>query len=108
MDALCDYDWPGNVRELRNVIERAVVLADGPEIDASHIRFLSGTAALLADNPSLQFEPAPLEQLEQDHILRTLRWTKWRKREAARLLGINRSTLDRKLERYDFKAPPED
>ena len=99
LETLCKHDWPGNVRELRNVIERAVVLADSAEITAADIHFSS----LPGPNPQPEageFRPISLEQLEQKQILRTLEWTKGNKREAARLLGINRSTLDRKLERY--------
>jgi two-component system, NtrC family, response regulator HydG len=102
---LTRHEWPGNVRELRNVIERAVVLCDGAEILERDIRLMSTTEprAWLAEDPMLRYEPVPLEDIESKHISRTLKWTDWNKRETARILGINRSTLDRKLERYAIR-----
>jgi Nif-specific regulatory protein len=104
---LSAYEWPGNVRELRNVMERAVVLADGDEILADQIRFVSksSSAAWLDADPTFGYEARSLEEIERIHITRTLQWTKWKKREASRILGINRSTLDRKLERYQIEPP---
>ena len=104
---LARHDWPGNVRELRNVIERAVVLCDGAEILDEDIRLMSTSEprAWLAEDPMLSYEPVALENVESEHISRTLKWTSWNKREAARILGINRSTLDRKLERYGIRPP---
>ncbi len=107
---LTRHEWPGNVRELRNVIERAVVLCDGAEILEQDIRLMSTAEprAWLAEDPMLRYEPVPIEDIEAEHISRTLKWTDWNKREAARILGINRSTLDRKLERYAIRqSPPE-
>jgi len=102
------HGWPGNVRELRNVIERAVVLSDGPEINERDIRVIATAdpKAWLAEDPMLRYEPVPLEDIEREHILRTLNWTDWNKREASRVLGINRSTLDRKLDRYGIRRSP--
>ncbi|MCA9123166.1 MAG: sigma 54-interacting transcriptional regulator [Planctomycetaceae bacterium] len=104
---LTRHEWPGNVRELRNVIERAVVLADGVEILEADIRLMSTAAprAWLGEDPMLRYEPVAIEVIESDHIRRTLKWTNWNKREASRILGINRSTLDRKLERYGIQQP---
>ena len=105
---LARHEWPGNVRELRNVIERAVVLCDGAEILEQDIRLMSTAEprAWLAEDPMLRYEPVALEEIESEHISRTLKWTDWNKREAARILGINRSTLDRKLERYAIRQSP--
>jgi Nif-specific regulatory protein len=107
LEALTLYDWPGNVRELRNVIERAVVLAEGPVIKKTDLRFtpIPGVKSDSPDVPSGEFEPVCLEEVERLHISRALDWTNWRKREAARILGINRSTLDRKIEKYEIPAP---
>ena len=104
LQGLCDHDWPGNVRELRNVIERAVVLADGPEIQRSDLRFSALQGQPVSPVVS-EYRPSSLEELETEHIARTLSWTQWQKREAARVLGINRSTLDRKLDRYGIQPP---
>lgn len=107
LNCLANHDWPGNVRELRNVIERAVVLSDGPVILESDIRLTSTSEpkAWLAEDPMLSYEPTSMDDLEREHITRTLRFTDWNKREASRVLGINRSTLDRKLERYGIQQP---
>ena len=107
MQALCEHDWPGNVRELRNVIERAVVLADGVEIAPQDIHFTSLPGPSTAVESLDTFQPISLAELEEQQIVKTLRWTKGNKREAARILGINRSTLDRKLEKYEQKENTE-
>jgi Nif-specific regulatory protein len=108
MEKLSRHEWPGNVRELRNVIERAVVLSDGPEILERDIRLISTIEpkAWLAEDPMLSYEPVSMDDVEREHILRTLKWTNWNKREASRVLGINRSTLDRKIDRYGFRPSP--
>ncbi len=107
VELLCGYQWPGNVRELRNVIERAIVLTDKLEIQPADIRLIPKLAATpeAAVDSSVEFVPTSLEEMEQKHILRTLKWTNWVKREASEILGINRSTLDRKLDRYGIRGP---
>jgi two-component system, NtrC family, response regulator HydG len=101
------HDWPGNVRELRNVVERAVVLAEGPEITAADLHFTPASRGERppADGPAGKHEVTSLDDAERSHILSVLGSTHWKKREAARILGINRSTLDRKLERYNIRPP---
>jgi DNA-binding NtrC family response regulator len=104
MERLRGYDWPGNVRELRNTIERAVVLGRGDSIDADDLSF-SGleTAPLESD----QLDGLSLDAVELQHILRTLRMTRWNKAKTSRILGIERSTLDRKLKRNNIERPEE-
>src|SRR5690606_4585855 len=65
MDALTDYDWPGNVRELQNVLERAVVLSQGPEL------VLEGFGAAPGARP-VAAEPLTLEAVQRRHIQRVL------------------------------------
>jgi transcriptional regulator with GAF, ATPase, and Fis domain len=98
---LSAYHWPGNVRELRNVIERAVVLCAGPHVEVADI-WLSPLDAN-ATGPSVPFTPCTLTEWEKLHILRTLDHTDWNKSKTAELLGIERSTLDRKLKTYGLK-----
>jgi transcriptional regulator with PAS, ATPase and Fis domain len=87
------YDWPGNVRELENVIERAVALGSSSVIE---------TADLPTNLYSSQNRGSTsLAQLERRAIFRALRETQGDKLEAARLLGIGKSTLYRKLGSYD-------
>lgn len=100
-----EYHWPGNVRELRNTVERAVALGTGPMIDAADIWLSS--MELDGPMPAAQapptYQPVGLEEIEKQHILRTLQHTDWNKSQAATILNIERSTLDRKIKLYDLK-----
>ena len=104
LDQLIRYRWPGNVRELRNVIERAVVLAQGDYVEECDL-WLSKlpTAGDTADYPAQRaaYTPMSLADVERLHILATLETTGGNKSQAARILGIERSTLDRKLRSYE-------
>ena len=104
-DKLLTYRWPGNVRELKNVIERAVVLCRGDYIDEgdlllTNLATAGDTAELSTANAS--FEPTSLADIERSHILATLKHTGWNKSRSAGILGIERSTLDRKIRRYEL------
>ncbi len=99
-----DYNWPGNVRELRNVVERAVALGSGPLLDVNDIWLSSleiGGAA--APSGEATYRPLSLEDVEKDHIFKTLTHTDWNKSQAAVILNIERSTLDRKIKAYGLK-----
>jgi transcriptional regulator with GAF, ATPase, and Fis domain len=105
MEMMRKYRWPGNVRELKNVVERAVVLARGEfiepdELTLSQLSTAGDTGDLPA--PDKQFRPASLADIERQHILATLTATNWNKSQTAALLGIERSTLDRKIRRYEL------
>jgi Nif-specific regulatory protein len=93
------YHWPGNVRELRNAVERAVALGNGPMIDDADI-WLSPLEVGTVSAGEAEFEPVSIEEIERRHILRTLQFTDWNKSKAAEILGIERSTLDRKIKGY--------
>ena len=100
---MTQYDWPGNVRELKNVVERAVALSRGTQLDVSDI-LLSSLQLPSAEMPALKtFEAISLEELEKRHILETLEHTDWNKSQAAAILEIERSTLDRKIKAYGLK-----
>lgn len=109
LELLTQYDWPGNVRELQNAIERAVILANEELIDVTdlHLSRLGAptthklSAATLGEDP----KEMTLDRIEQRHILATLEMTGWNKSQAAQILGIERSTLDRKLKRYQVQSP---
>lgn len=105
MSRLMAYDWPGNVRELENAIERAVALGSGPLLHVtdlpSNVHY--GTDSRLPENDEL----LPLEELERRAILRALRETTGDKLAAARLLGIGKTTLYRKLKQYDHRPQTE-
>ena len=102
-----EYPWPGNVRELKNVIERMVVMAEGEALRLEDVPYEIRTgapgvrAAEEAAEPASEGEPPLLRDLERNHIERVLRYTGGNKKEAARILGIDRSTLYAKLKTYD-------
>lgn len=96
--ALITYPWPGNVRELKNVIERAVIVSRGESIGLDKLTFLG---------PSSQKEASPLSlaEVELDHIRRALRAHGWNVSQTASALGIDRTTLSRKMKKAGLKAP---
>src|SRR5437867_2494960 len=107
MELLMKYDWPGNVRELENVMERALILDEGgviePEDLPDKIRFgQSHRGSLVIDSPTLS-----LEELEKEYILKVLNYTRWQKKRTSDILGINASTLYRKLLAYGVEKSPE-
>ena len=108
MELMRKYRWPGNIRELKNVVERAVVLSRGEFIEAEDLTLTQlATSGDTADQPSIPagsqpFRPMTLDDIERQHIHATLVATGWNKSQAASLLGIERSTLDRKIRRYEL------
>src|SRR4029077_3499625 len=105
MELMRKYRWPGNVRELKNVVERAVVLARGEFIEHDDLTLsqLSTAGDTNEFQPApAQFRPASLADMERQHILATLMATNWNKSQTSALLGIERSTLDRKIRRYEL------
>ncbi|HEX4643451.1 MAG TPA: sigma-54 dependent transcriptional regulator [Candidatus Acidoferrales bacterium] len=99
MRRIMSYDWPGNIRELENAIERAVALGSGPILQVgdlpSNLQYASSEKLTDVD------ELVPLETLEKRAILRALQETSGDKLAAARLLGIGKTTLYRKLKQYE-------
>jgi two-component system response regulator AtoC len=97
MDALRAYRWPGNVRELRNVVEHALVVGEGPVIDVADLP------------PELRGEPPPDVDAtlpvaaERERILEALARHRGRRGEAARALGVSRSTLWRRMYAYGVR-----
>jgi formate hydrogenlyase transcriptional activator len=100
-EALARYHWPGNVRELENIIERAVILSPGPELEVpmSELKQPSTSASPVA----VKQEPFPassLESVEREHILRVLEESKWAisgPSGAASRLGMKRTTLQARM-----------
>jgi transcriptional regulator with PAS, ATPase and Fis domain len=95
MDLLVRNPWPGNVRELENAIERALVIARGPELKAADFSF-----QLLAAAPS---NGRTLDDVERAHIEHVWRGASGNHSAAARALGIDRTTLYKKLKRYGLR-----
>ncbi|MDR1477951.1 MAG: sigma 54-interacting transcriptional regulator [Planctomycetaceae bacterium] len=108
MRVLTSYRWPGNIRELKNVIERAVVLGNGQSIQEqdlllSTLNTTGESGVRLVDEPQDVFIPLSLEDMERNHIMRTLEHLQWNKSLVAKQLGIERTTLDRKIKRYGLE-----
>jgi Nif-specific regulatory protein len=100
---LAGYSWPGNVRELANEIERAVVITEGPLVDAADLRPRAAPTAATGSSPRPLAERfAGLDQLERQLVQESLRAAGGNVTEAARLLGISRIMMRRRLERYDL------
>ena len=96
LDHLQQHDWKGNIRELKNVMERAVIMADGP-----HLTLLNLPIELQTIHEHSQTLSAfDLASVEKLHIQRVLNHTKGNKTETARLLNIGLTTLYRKIEEY--------
>jgi DNA-binding NtrC family response regulator len=106
LEALRAYCWPGNVRELQNVVERSVVLVDGPMIGADDLPLeLSLGAAGTTETDTLSLNEAS-DRFERQIVLRTLDRVDGNMSEAARVLGLHRNSLKAKLDRW--KVRPRD
>lgn len=95
IELLHNHTWKGNIRELKNVIERVVILADGPQLTATLLPYEFHQGNVGGD-------AMKMETVEKMHIIKVLKYTANNKTEAARLLGIGLTTLYRKLEEYQI------
>jgi len=101
MRRLMAYDWPGNVRELENAIERAIALGSVPFVSAADLP--TTLQYPTTERAPEKEELLPLDELERRAILSTLRQTGGDKQAAARMLGIGKTTLYRKLKQYQIE-----
>lgn len=106
------YPWPGNVRELKNIVERAVLMGNPPTVEKADLL----TSALGVVEPPVvcdcqksgvaaknaPFEPVSLKEMERKLVLETLNHFSWNKSRAAKSLGVERTTLDRKIAAYSL------
>ena len=106
LDALRFHSWPGNVRELRNVIERAVVICSGEQIERHHFApYPFDQRQKLRSEDTITFPiGTPLEEIERQMILHTLEKTGNNKTRAAEMLEISLKTLHNKLNSYRAKG----
>ena len=95
------YSWPGNVRELKNVIERAVILSTTNHIGAESLLF-GGTPRKAKNKVEFEMGDLSISGMEKQLIQKVLDDTSWRRSEAARILGINRTTLYNKIRDYSL------
>jgi two-component system response regulator AtoC len=93
---LMEHDWPGNVRELENCLARAVVVASGGVIRPEHL-------AIAPPREPARISIAPLNEVEKEHIRRTLEATGGHKTRAAEILGVSRPRLNRLIEKYGLE-----
>ena len=103
------YDWPGNVRELENCLERTYALASGPMIHAADLPpVIAGLTApqIVGPRTSEEGKIIPIAEMERQAILNTIAQLNGDKLEAARLLGIGKTTLYRKLKDYAASQQP--
>jgi two-component system nitrogen regulation response regulator NtrX len=98
LDMLIDYSWPGNVRELRNEIERLVIMVQDDVIQADDLSLPNGTSPSRAS--TLHEARA---QYEREFILSKLKENNWNISQTARLLGLERSYLYRKMKNYGIE-----
>jgi len=103
IDIFNTFDWPGNVRQLKHAIEHAFILANGDEINPEHLPPDMIPALSPVNNPVCQ-KPSHLKETDIRHALRQ---SGWNKSKAARLLGIGRQTLYRKLIAFDISNSDE-
>jgi transcriptional regulator with PAS, ATPase and Fis domain len=95
-DLLLAYEFPGNVRELTNIIERAVIVCNTPDVEAAD---LPETVRIAASQQTRKDRRPTLAEIESDYIRETLSATRGNKTEAARILGISRKNLYERLAR---------
>jgi two-component system response regulator AtoC len=97
------YGWPGNVRELRNVVERAMLLAEGPQLEAHDFGAL--TAGAQGGDPfELPAAGVDLEELERSLVVQALRRSGGNQTKAAALLGINRDQIRYRIEKFGLSV----
>jgi DNA-binding NtrC family response regulator len=107
LEILKQYSWPGNVRQLENLLERTVMLTHGDIIELEDLpNEIKNTADAMNKTASGIAIGPDLEAMEKAYIYYTLSQTGWNKSRTAKILGIDLSTLYRKIERYDLPKKP--
>jgi DNA-binding NtrC family response regulator len=97
-EAVLDYTWPGNIRELRNIIVRAILLTDGDEIGVQDLQFSKD--AFTSRSKDARRSVRRHDEEERNQLLDALDAAKGNRAEAARILGVSKSTFHDRLKRY--------
>jgi DNA-binding NtrC family response regulator len=109
LKVLMRHNWPGNIRELENVIERAVLLADGPVIGVNDLQIGEQAAPGLSGErtPVVKIPPTgiPLEEIERQAVVEALRMSNWVQKDAAELLGISPRVMNYKIKILNIELP---
>ncbi len=105
MDALKTYAWPGNVRELRNVVERAMLLADGTTLMRGDFPVATLAPVRLTEQVDLPASGLDLEQLERSLVVQALERSGWNQTKAAGMLGLNRDQIRYRVEKFKLEKP---
>jgi Nif-specific regulatory protein len=109
LKVLMRHNWPGNIRELENVIERAVLLADGPVVGVQDLQI--GEQASIASGgeraAAVKIPPTgiPLEEIERQAVVEALRMSNWVQKDAAELLGISPRVMNYKIKILNIELP---
>ncbi|NNG14161.1 MAG: sigma-54-dependent Fis family transcriptional regulator [Gammaproteobacteria bacterium] len=104
MQRLVDYDYPGNIRELSNFIERGVALTQDNTLDIQHLPQSLGSLTVRIYKPEMAATPTTLEEQETEHILHVLKISDGNRTQAAKMLGIDRVSLWRKLKKLGIDS----
>jgi len=104
MQRLVDYGYPGNVRELSNFIERGVALAQDKTLDIEHLPQNLGSLSVRVFKPEIAATPTTLKEQEREHILHALEQADGNRTQAAKILGIDRVSLWRKLKNLGIES----
>jgi DNA-binding NtrC family response regulator len=99
LQALRAYGWPGNIREVRNAVERAMLLAEGPVLEAHDFPMLAGNVSVFADI-ALPAQGVNLEELERSLVVQALERCSGNQTRAATLLGLNRDQIRYRIEKF--------
>ncbi len=108
VDRFCVYDWPGNIRELENIINRMIIFAEEEKLTLKDVpadfQKLLGKDDFLSHFAGSIDKISDIKELEKEHILKTLQKTGGNKTEAAKLLGLKRTTLIERMKKYGLMA----
>ncbi len=106
LDCLKTYNWPGNIRELENVVERAINMTDGETIEIQHLPsfIIAQKPAEVVEYTALTSLRHAVEEVEKATIINCLKAVSYNKLKAAKILGISRTSLYEKIEKFNIDA----